>query len=229
MQPVDAGLPGPGRGLVRGDDQLPQPVPPVQRAERGHHRQRRAVGVGDDPLRPDRGPASALTSGTTSGTSGSIRNAPELSTTTAPRAAATGAHSRRHLVRHVEHGHVDAVEDLRRQRLHGHVLAAHPQPSARPSAARRSAGSRPTGTAARTGSRASRCRPRRSRRPRPASAGRSPALRVARSSAGPRVDGGLPRRRPARTRRARPAPPGRGRCRGPAPRSGSPRWRSSRR
>src|SRR5262249_47488577 len=35
---------------------------------------------------------SGLTSGTTSGTSGSIRNAPELSTTTAPRAAAIGAH-----------------------------------------------------------------------------------------------------------------------------------------
>ncbi len=35
---------------------------------------------------------SGLTSGTTSGTSGSIRNAPELSTTTAPRATATGAH-----------------------------------------------------------------------------------------------------------------------------------------
>src|SRR6516165_1945462 len=36
---------------------------------------------------------SGLTSGTTSGTSGSMRNAPELSTATAPRAAATGAHA----------------------------------------------------------------------------------------------------------------------------------------
>ena len=36
---------------------------------------------------------SGLTSGTTSGTSLSIRNAPELSTTTAPRAAAIGPHS----------------------------------------------------------------------------------------------------------------------------------------
>src|SRR5690242_2856290 len=35
---------------------------------------------------------SGLTSGTTSGTSGSMRYAPELSTTTAPRAAAIGAH-----------------------------------------------------------------------------------------------------------------------------------------
>ena len=34
-----------------------------------------------------------FTSGTTSGTSGSMRNAPELSTTTAPRSAAIGAHS----------------------------------------------------------------------------------------------------------------------------------------
>ena len=37
--------------------------------------------------------ASGLTSGTTSGTSGSIRNEPELSTTTTPLAAAIGAHS----------------------------------------------------------------------------------------------------------------------------------------
>ena len=36
---------------------------------------------------------SGFTSGTTSGTSASIRNAPELSTTTAPRDAAMGAHS----------------------------------------------------------------------------------------------------------------------------------------
>ncbi len=36
--------------------------------------------------------ACGLTSGTTSGTSGSIRNVPELSTTTAPLAAARGAH-----------------------------------------------------------------------------------------------------------------------------------------
>ena len=36
--------------------------------------------------------ASAFTSGTTSGTSGSIRNAPELSTAIAPRSAAIGAH-----------------------------------------------------------------------------------------------------------------------------------------
>ena len=37
--------------------------------------------------------SSGFTSGTTSGTSESIRNAPELSTTTAPRAAAIGPHS----------------------------------------------------------------------------------------------------------------------------------------
>ena len=37
--------------------------------------------------------AFGFTSGTTSGTSGSMRNAPELSTTTAPRDAAIGAHS----------------------------------------------------------------------------------------------------------------------------------------
>ena len=36
---------------------------------------------------------SGLISGTTSGTSRSMRNAPELSTATAPRVTATGAHS----------------------------------------------------------------------------------------------------------------------------------------
>ena len=127
VQPVDAGLPGAGRGLVRRDDQLGEPPPAVQRAERVHHRQRRAVGVGDDALGPVARPASGLTSGTTSGTSGSIRNAPELSTTTAPVAAAIGAHCGGDLVGHVEHRDVDAVEDLGRQRLDLDLLAAHAQ------------------------------------------------------------------------------------------------------
>ncbi len=59
-----------------------------------------------------RAASAGLTSGTTSGTSGSIRNAPELSTHTAPRAAATGTQAADDLVRHVEHGHVHAVEGV---------------------------------------------------------------------------------------------------------------------
>ena len=126
-QRVDAVLTGTGRRLVRRDDELFETVLAVQRTHRHDHRQRRAVRVADDPLRTHAAPPAALTSGTTSGTSGSIRNAPELSTATAPRAAATGAHSRGHLVGHVEHRDVDAVEDLGRERLHDDVLAAHLQ------------------------------------------------------------------------------------------------------
>ena len=70
--------------------------------------------------------ASALTSGTTSGTSGSIRKAPELSTATAPRSAAIGRPLRADLVRHVEQRDVHAVEDLGRERLHGDVRARAP-------------------------------------------------------------------------------------------------------
>ena len=71
----------------------PAPQARTPGAGRPRHDQRQggAVRVGDDALGPVGG-CSGLTSGTTSGTSGSIRNAPELSTTTAPRAAATGAH-----------------------------------------------------------------------------------------------------------------------------------------
>ena len=150
MQAVDAGLPGAGRRLVRRDDQLAQPELAVQRAERHDHRQRRAVGVGDDPLAAGRGACSALTSGTTSGTSGSIRNAPELSTTTAPRAAAIGAHCARDLVGHVEHRHVDAVEDLRAPAPATVSSSPRTRSTCPADRARRSAGSRPRRSRART-------------------------------------------------------------------------------
>ena len=84
-----------------------------------------------------------LTSGTTSGTSGSIRKAPELSTTTAPRSTAIGAHCGAHLVGHVEHRDVDAVEDLGGEREDLDLLAAHAQPLARRARPTRRGGSRP--------------------------------------------------------------------------------------
>ncbi len=56
-----------------------------------------------------------------------MRNAPELSTTTAPALHRDRRPLRGHLVRHVEHRDVDAVEDLGRQRLDDDVLAAHAQ------------------------------------------------------------------------------------------------------
>ena len=79
--------------LVRGDDQAGEPGLVVQRLEDrdGHHG--RAVRVGHDAL-GDRASASALASGTTRGTSGSRRQADELSMTMAPAAARRGASSR---------------------------------------------------------------------------------------------------------------------------------------
>ena len=64
----------------------------VQRLEHRHRGHGGAVGVGDDALarRPCLAIASGLTSETTSGTSGSIRQAEELSTTIAPAAANRG-------------------------------------------------------------------------------------------------------------------------------------------
>jgi len=68
--------------------------------------------------------ASLLTSGTTSGTSGAIRNAAELSTTITPRPRGDRRPLQRDVVGHVEHRHVDAVERLGRQLPHGQLLAA---------------------------------------------------------------------------------------------------------
>ena len=130
VEAVDAGLPGAGGRLVGGDDQLGEP-PPACSAPRASIIVRVVqLGLAMIPLGRLR-PAPGLTSGTTSGTSGSIRNAPELSTTTAPCAAAIGAHCGRDLVGHVEHRDVDAVEDLGGQRLDDDLLAADAQQLAR--------------------------------------------------------------------------------------------------
>ncbi len=74
--------------------------------------------------------ASGLISGTTSGTSGSIRNAPDLSITTTPRAAATGAHSADTSSGTSNMARSTPSNTLWRQRLHDDVLAADLQPAA---------------------------------------------------------------------------------------------------
>ena len=143
VQRVDAGLAGPGRRLVGGRRPSPEAELAVQRADRDDHRQRGAVRVGDDALGPPLAASAGLTSGTTSGTSGSIRNAPELSTATAPCAAADRRPLRRHLVRHVEHRDVDPVEDLLGAAPGPRPPRRGPAASCRPNAATRPAGSRP--------------------------------------------------------------------------------------
>jgi hypothetical protein len=87
---VDAGEPAARHRLVRAGDQADEPGLVVQRLEHRHRRHRGAVGVGDDALR---GVCDGLGVhlDTTSGTSGSIRNAEELSITTTPAAAKRGA------------------------------------------------------------------------------------------------------------------------------------------
>ena len=118
MQPVDAGLAGAGRGLVRRRRPARASAElAVQRAERAIIVRRRAVRVGDDAPWGGSRPPRGLTSGTTSGTSGSIRKAPELSTTTAPLRGRDRRPLGGDLVGDVEHRDVDAVEDLRRERL----------------------------------------------------------------------------------------------------------------
>ena len=67
---------------------------------------------------------SGLTSGTTSGMSGSPRSAELLSMTTTPRAAAIGRPVGGHRRRDVDQGDVDAVEELGRQLLHDDLAAA---------------------------------------------------------------------------------------------------------
>ena len=91
---VDAGQPGAADGLVGGGDQANQTGLVVQRLEHRHRGHRGAVGVGDDALAGALAIASGLTSLTTSGTSGSIRHADELSITITPAAANLGASSR---------------------------------------------------------------------------------------------------------------------------------------
>jgi hypothetical protein len=65
----------------------------VQRLQRHHELRGRAVRVGDDVLLGEARDRIRVTSGTISGTSGSIRQADELSITTAPAAPIFGDHS----------------------------------------------------------------------------------------------------------------------------------------
>ena len=80
--------------------------------------------------------ASALTSGTTSGTSGSMRQADELSMTMAPAAATCGAHSRDAVGAHGEQGDVDAAVVGGGDVLDRHAVERR----GRPSGTRRSTG-----------------------------------------------------------------------------------------
>ena len=90
---ADAGQAGARHRLVGADDHAAA-RPRVERLQHRHGHHGRAVGVGHDALGDARRARAALTSGTTSGTSGSIRHAEELSMTIAPAAATAGASSR---------------------------------------------------------------------------------------------------------------------------------------
>ena len=151
--------------------------------EHRHRGHRRAVRVGDDALGPRPRASCGLTSQTTSGTSGSIRQALELSTTTAP-AAANRSASARDDVAPAENSAMSMPGQVGdRGVLDDDLLAAPRQrrPAERAEARKRIA--RP-GSPARRAVGASRRRPARWRRRRR----RACDLR---SSAGPSVDDGL--------------------------------------
>ena len=80
---------GAARRLIGRQDHALDAVLPVDRPQRHQRRDRRAVRIGDDALVSRM--RLALISGITSGTSGSMRKAEELSTTTAPAFTAAGA------------------------------------------------------------------------------------------------------------------------------------------
>ena len=207
VQAVDAGLARAGGRLVGGHDQLAQAPAPVQGAERVDHGQGRAVRVAMMPRGRSRAWA-GLTSGTTSGTSGSIRNAPELSTTTAPRVdrdgrplAPTPRRGRRTSRRRRRRRPRARAPDL-------DLLPAHREPLARRTRRRDQTDLAPDVRSRRQDASASPCRRRRSHR-------RRPELACGSSSSRPSVDHGLdllgvqPERRVDRTdRRRRRRPPG---------------------
>ena len=91
VQLLDAGPPGTGGGLVRRENE-PGELPAVVQGTQPRSSRGGGAGAGHDPQGRTRACA-GLTPGTTSGTSRFARKAPLLSTTTAPRDAATGAHS----------------------------------------------------------------------------------------------------------------------------------------
>ena len=77
-------LAGAGHRLIGGNHHPLDLGQVVQRLERHHQLGGRAIGIGDDAFRESRSSASALTSGTTSGTCRSMRQALELSITRRP-------------------------------------------------------------------------------------------------------------------------------------------------
>ncbi|GAA1854123.1 hypothetical protein GCM10009772_33660 [Pseudonocardia alni subsp. carboxydivorans] len=126
LQLVDAGLAGTRRGLVRRHDQRLEPELAVQRTHRRHHRQRRAVRVGDDPL----GPLGHLLRVDLGHDERDLGVHPERAGVVDGDRAAGGGDRRPlggDLVGHVEHRDVDAVEDLGLQLQDRDVLAADRQ------------------------------------------------------------------------------------------------------
>ena len=135
--------------LIGADDDPPQAGGVAQRRERGHPHHRRAVGVGDDPLADVPSSACGLTSLTTSGTSGSMRHAEELSTTTAPAATTRGA-SRRDAVAPAENNARSRPSTVGGGRVLDLDLGAAPRTGAdRPNATTRTDGAVRPGTRAR--------------------------------------------------------------------------------
>jgi hypothetical protein len=127
VERVDPGLAGARGRLVRGDDHLLKTERPVQRAHRHDHRQRGAVRVRDDAL----GPVRQLFRVDLRHHQGDLRVHPEGARVVDGHRAVAGRHRRprrRHLVGHVEHGHVDAVERVRRERHHLGLAAPDRQP-----------------------------------------------------------------------------------------------------
>ena len=124
-------LPAPDTAWYEASTSSLQPVLAVQRRDRDDHRQRGAVGVGDDAL----GPVAYLLRVDLGDDQRHVRVHPERAGVVDRDRAPGGGDRRplrRHLVRHVEHGHVDAVEDLRLQRLDLELLAAyHDRPAGR--------------------------------------------------------------------------------------------------
>ena len=138
-QRVDTRLTGPGRGLYD-ETTSSRSRTPMQRTGDDDHRQRRAVGLAMMPRGRLRA-ASALTSGTTSGTSAPY----ETRQSCRPRRRRVqqrSVPSARSLVGHVEHGDVNAVEAILGER---DDLDVSPRTEHRPlTAAMQRGGCRPT-------------------------------------------------------------------------------------
>ena len=136
---------------------------PVQRPQRHHRDDRHAVRVGDD-AEMARSAAAPFTSGTTSGTPGSMRNAEELSTTTAPWRTAIGT-NRRDVVPPAENSAmIDAGKAVLGQLLDRDALAAEQQGATGGAGESEQAQPGQRESRAAPGSRSARCPPRRWRR-----------------------------------------------------------------